>query len=259
MPKSQPRRKPRKRRAAPGGVDPNEQRRQRLEARRAQKAEALAALQRKKQRERMVRWLVYLGLAALLFWFLFLRTQGPTEIEGHPVEQFSSTGVGEHRTGPQTYDSVPPVAGPHDPDPYPCGVYDAQIPDENFVHTLEHGAVAVAFDPTLDPEDIATIESIVSEYDSHTLSEPYPGMPEPIAVVSWSRMMRLETLDEDAVRAYIEEFRKKGPEDIDCPNQADEPFGAAATPSPASTIVVPQATDTDATSGDKGSRRKKND
>lgn len=260
MPKSQPKKKPRKRRAAPGGVDPNELRRQRLEARRAQKAEALAALQRKKRRERLVRWFVYLGLAAFLFWFLFLRTLGPREIEGHRVEQFSATGVSDHRSDPQTYETVPPVSGPHNPNPAPCGIHDAQIPDENFVHTLEHGAVAVLYDPTLDAEEIAAIEEIVGDFDSHTLSAPYTGMPEPIAVVSWSRMMRLDSVDEDAIRAYIDEFRREGPEDQDCANTQESPFGVTPSPSPEASVVIPEPTATGGDSdGDKGSRRKNND
>ncbi|MFN2526839.1 MAG: DUF3105 domain-containing protein [Actinomycetota bacterium] len=254
MPKSQPKKKPRRRGAATPGVDPNEARRHRLEARRAQKAAALEALRRRQRRARLVRLGVLAALAAGAG-FLVIRSFQPEDIAGHAVQELSATGVGDHRSGPQQYESVPPVSGPHDPGAAPCGVHDTQPTDENFVHTLEHGAVAILYDPTLELEEIQAIEAIVSDFDSHTVSAPYTGMPDPIAVASWSRLMRLETLDEDAVREYIDKYRQNGPEDQDCPNTQESPFGAIPSPSPAGS---PPAEPTE-TGDDKGSRRKKND
>lgn len=144
-----------------------------------------------------------------------------------------------HTDEPVQYESVPPVAGPHNPAPAPCGVYGEPVPNEvltneTMVHTLEHGAVGILYDPALDPQQIADIESIVSDFDSHIFSAPYPEMETPIAVTAWEHMMRLDELDRPAVLEFIAEFRESGtaPEKVDCPNEVDQPFQPQPSPSP---------------------------
>ncbi|MGH2694639.1 MAG: DUF3105 domain-containing protein [Actinomycetota bacterium] len=222
-----------RKKVAGAGAEAQERRRQRLEARREAKARAQAARRRRQQRERIVRWLSVAALLGVVFWFLFLRGSGPSEIEGHPVSSFGATGVGEHVQGAVDYETTPPVAGPHAGTPAPCGVFGQPIPNENLVHTLEHGAVGLLFTPEVPPDDIALIESIARDFDSHVFSAPYPVMETPIAVVSWGRMMRLDELDASAMRGYIDAFREKGPEDQECPNTQDSPVQPAPTQSPA--------------------------
>jgi hypothetical protein len=212
------------------GAEAQERRRQRLEARREAKAREVAARRRRQQRERVVRWLSIAAVLGVAFWFLFLRGRGPSEIEGHPVSSFSATGVGEHVQGTVDYETTPPVAGAHASAPAPCGVHGQPIPNENLVHTLEHGGVGLLYTPQVDGGDIAQIESIVRDFESHVFSAPYPGMETPIAVVSWGRIMRLGELDVSAMREYIDAFRDDGPEDQDCPNTQDDPFEAAPVP-----------------------------
>ena len=229
--------KKRKKSAGPPDVDPNQRRRERLEARRQAKAEALAARRRRERRERLIRLGMFALLGALLVWFFFFRGQTPDAIAGHPIEKFSFRGAGEH-TGPFEYESRPPVSGAHDPSAAPCGVHSAQIPDAAQVHTLEHGAVGIQYRPNLDPEEIERIEAIVGDYDTHVFSAPYAGMETPIAVTAWGHLMELDSVDEEAIREFIEAFRRGGraPEaNQECPNTQDSPFEPQEerSPSPA--------------------------
>lgn len=231
-----------KRRKAAPDVDPNERRRERLEARRRQKAEAEAARRRAAQRERLVRMVLMLGLLAGAIWFFFLRGALPSEIGGHEIEDLSVAGANQHSTTLPDYPSDPPVSGEHAPNPYACGIHSQAIPDGGFVHTLEHGAVAIVYQPTLDAGEIERIESIVASYDSHVLSAPNEQMDSPIAVAAWAHLMRLDELDEDAIREFIDVFSQGGdaPEaNQDCPNTSDVPFNPNATPRP--TLTLPPA------------------
>ncbi len=216
--------KAKKRRSSAPGVDAEEKKRERLEARRREKEAALAAQRRAQLRRRLLRNAVLAAAVAGLGYFLFFRGAGPDEIDGHPIERLSSRGAGDHRSGQIEYESTPPVSGPHSPLAAACGVHAAQIANEQLVHTLEHGAVGIQYRPDLDREQIRRIEEIVRSYDSHVFSHPYAGMDSPVVVSSWSRMMKLDEVDEKAIRDYIREFKQNGaPEDQqECAHTADQ-------------------------------------
>ena len=168
--------------------------------------------------------LVAAGTSALLY-LLLAPPRTPDRIGGHEVRKLGESGAGDHTAGTVGYDSVPPTHGPHDPQPAPCGVHAEPIPDGNQVHSLEHGAVGIQFRPDeVELSDIRALERITRDYDSGVFSAPYPDMDSPIAVSSWGELMELDSLDVDAIRDYIAEFRGKGPEDIPCANAVDQAF-----------------------------------
>jgi hypothetical protein len=203
--------KPRRRRQAAEGVDVNEQRRQKLEARRAVKQQELEAKRRREQRERLVRRIVYLFLAVGLFWFLVLRNVGGDgPIDGHQVLTFSTEGANQHVNGTVDYTMNPPVSGQHDGNPPACGTYAVPFKNELQVHALEHGAVGILYSPDLDAQAIKQIEEIVRSFDDEVFSAPQDGMDTPIAVTAWGKMMKLDTVDEQAIRDFIARYRGGG-------------------------------------------------
>jgi hypothetical protein len=211
----------------PDGVEAQERRRERLDARRQARAEALAAQARAERRRRLLRAAIAGLLAAAVGWFLIVQLAPeptPDAIDGHNVIDFDETGVNEHVSGPVDYESTPPTHGPHASAPAACGVHSEPIPDENMVHSLEHGAVGLLYEPSVAIGDVRALEDIARSYSGRVFSAPYPDMPTPIAVTSWGEMMRLDSLDAAAVREYIETFRGRGPEDVGCPSTSDSPF-----------------------------------
>ncbi|MGH2754598.1 MAG: DUF3105 domain-containing protein [Actinomycetota bacterium] len=248
--------KKKRRSGGPSGAEIQEQRQKRLEAKRQARAEALERQRKAERRERFVRivLLALLGVGAV--WFLFLRNQPPDEIGGHELISESQAGEGVHTDDPVQYDSIPPVSGSHAPGSAPCGLHAEQIPNENLVHTLEHGAVGLLYSPDLPIEQIRQLEGIVEDYDSHMFSAPYEGMESPIEVVAWGFRMPLEEVDGSAIRGFIDEFREKGPEDQDCDMDAESPFVAPgdvdASPAPGDS-PSPEGT----RSGSRGGRGKK--
>lgn len=198
---------------------------------------------KKERRERLIRRVIYLLLALALFWFIFLRNfsaNGP--INGHEVETFSTAGANQHVSAgvDLDYPTNPPVSGQHQETQPTCGTYADTFPDELQVHALEHAAVGILFSPDLDAEEVTQIESIVREFDTKTFSAPQGGMDTPIAVTAWGKMMKLDSVDETAIKEFIERYRNGGdaPEvSSACPNSQNGSFEAAgagkdATPTP---------------------------
>lgn len=238
------------------GQEKQELRRQRLEARRAAKAAELEQKRKQARREQMIRYLIISFVIVSLIWFIFLRNQVPSEINGNPISQFSTAGVNDHTTDPVQYSMSPAVSGAHAPGSLPCGVYGTQIPDETQVHMLEHGAVGVLYQPTLETTTIEEIEEIVRDAGDNVFSAPYPGLEQPVAVTSWSRMMRLDEVDRGAIEEYVDVFAGEGPESGQtCPAEEDTPFQPAPTASPQPS---PSPTE-EADGGGKGDKKKNND
>lgn len=216
-----------------GGPEAAERKRQRLEQRRQEKAEAQARRRKAEARARVIRTIGIVALIGLAFWFFFLRTTKPTEIEGHPISSFAGEGLNDHVDGTVNYEMSPPVEGAHADNPSGCGVFSSPVINENFVHSLEHGAVGLLYDPTrAAPEDIKELEAIAAAADRNVLSAPYEGMETVFSITSWSRRMDLNDLDLSAVNEYVDTFAGKGPEPgKECPNTSSSPFVPEAEPS----------------------------
>lgn len=219
-----------------------------------------------------------LASVVAIVWFLFIRGSIPDAIAGHELEHFdtfaseSKSGT-LHTTDPITYEEIPPVSGQHSATPAQCGVYGQPLDDVNMVHSLEHGAVGILYDPTLSVDEVREVEAIVGDYDSHVFSVPYPGLEDPYTVVAWAHLMRLDSFDREAIVEFIDFFREGGdaPEEQDCLMSADQPFdpnptaspGASASPGPEETAPHVDATPheepegTEETEGTEGSSDKK--
>ncbi|HYF45487.1 MAG TPA: DUF3105 domain-containing protein [Acidimicrobiales bacterium] len=99
----------------------------------------------------------------------------------------------------------PPVAGPHDPVWANCGFYDAEIPNENAVHSLEHGAVWITYTDQVEPAALDRIRELVAT-DEHLLASAYPGQASPIVLTAWNRQLALDSIDDPRVVEFVETY-----------------------------------------------------
>jgi hypothetical protein len=92
-----------------------------------------------------------------------------------------------HRQGHLDYQGKkPPSGGDHNPVPLTCGFYEQQPPAENAVHSLEHGAVWIAFDPSTATADVNVLRAFAKQ--DHVIVSPYAGMTAPITLVTDPRL-----------------------------------------------------------------------
>jgi hypothetical protein len=135
----------------------------------------------------------------------------------------------EHVTDPnQTVDyrTNPPTDGRHYIEPAEDGIYDEAPPDEELVHTLEHGRVIVWFKPSLPSEARANLKAFFDRDSYQMVLVPRRDMPYDVAASAWNRdptpngtgrLLACPKYSErvfDALAAFREQNRSNGPEPI---------------------------------------------
>jgi hypothetical protein len=131
-----------------------------------------------------------------------------------------------HIPGPFTYPQTPPMGGPHNPVWQNCGLYDQPVPNEQAVHSMEHGAVWITYQPDLAAEDVALLREQVRG-KSHALLSPYPDLPAPVVASAWGVQLKLEGADDPRLPFFIQRFHngEQTPEPgAPCNNGVGEPI-----------------------------------
>ena len=110
-----------------------------------------------------------------------------------------------HTADPVTYPQTPPTGGPHNPQWLNCGIYDQPVPNENAVHSLEHGAVWVTYDAkALSADDLAKLKTYFPS--TYVVLSPYEGLDSPVVLSAWNHQLKLDSVDDDRIPAFFEEY-----------------------------------------------------
>ncbi len=129
---------------------------------------------------------------------------GQAALEG--VKTFDDLGR-DHVETPVEYPQTPSVGGDHNPVWQNCGFYDSEVAPENATHSLEHGAVWIGYSPDLADDEVSTLEDIVSQND-YVLVSPVDGMDAPVVLSAWGAQISVDSVDDPAVDAFIEEYQQ---------------------------------------------------
>ena len=119
------------------------------------------------------------------------------------------------------YGTVPPTSGPHISPPLQQadGAYSGPVEDVNVVHSLEHGRIAIQYDPDLPESDQLEIKGLYDSAFSGSLLFPNPDMPYAVAATSWTNLIACDSyMGEktlDAIRAFAVKHYSDAPEPID--------------------------------------------
>jgi hypothetical protein len=147
----------------------------------------------------------------------------PPELEA--VETFDDMGTEHLEPGAPTpeYNSDPPTSGPHSATPAPCGIYRQPVPDPAYLHSMEHGAIVVQYDPDLSQDQIEELEEIGRQVGGEIIVAPRPGNPAPVSLAAWTNLLLVDEVDGDLIAAFGSEYGNRSPEaGAQCPFQIDE-------------------------------------
>lgn len=116
--------------------------------------------------------------------------------------------VASHVDTPVTYPETPPTGGEHNPAWLNCGVYTKPVPNENAVHSLEHGAIWVTYDPTISKAELDKLRLQLPS--TYVVLSPYDGLPSPIVLSAWNAQLTLDSASDKRIPAFFEEYWQGG-------------------------------------------------
>lgn len=107
-----------------------------------------------------------------------------------------------HTTDPVEYEQAPPVGGDHHPTWQNCGFYEVPLVNEHAVHSLEHGAVWITYDPELPAADLARLRALAQD-ESYLLVSPHADLPSPVVATAWGLQVELDGVDDERLEPFM--------------------------------------------------------
>jgi hypothetical protein len=113
-----------------------------------------------------------------------------------------------HVDGPVDYQVLPPVGGDHNGVWLNCNgeVFEQPVPNENAVHSLEHGAVWVTYRPDLPADQVSALAERVQGQDKLFMS-PYPELDAPISLQAWGYQLKVDDAGDERIDRFIQAVR----------------------------------------------------
>ncbi len=192
-----------------GGTGKNQTKNSKARAR-----ERVAQLHAEQQRQERRRGFIVTGVFALVaavivaggLWGV-LTKRSTDAVSG--VQTFKGLSRG-HVQGSVHYAQTPPVGGNHNPVPLNCGVYSAPVPNENAVHSLEHGAVWITYRPNLPVAKTTRLTKDASG-KPYVILSPYPKLPAPVVASAWGLQLTMTSAADPRIARFISKYAQ-GPQ-----------------------------------------------
>jgi hypothetical protein len=113
-----------------------------------------------------------------------------------------------------TYNSNPPSSGKHYNLPQDAGIYTTAPADGHLVHSLEHGAIILWYNPQqVSKQQLMQLTKLFKSINlDKKIMTPRLNLPTPVALSSWGRVLKLKTTDEKQIKAFFNTNYDNGPE-----------------------------------------------
>lgn len=140
----------------------------------------------------------------------------PTASKIQGLQTFKEEPDPRHGTGHVSYDHTPPAGGRHWPAKeggvygwLRCGVYAEPVPNEFAVHSQEHGAAWLTYQPGAASADVASLTALAKGND-YVLVSPYPGQPGRFMASTWGAQLSVDSAADPRLSAFVKMFAGGG-------------------------------------------------
>ncbi len=118
----------------------------------------------------------------------------------------------DHHAGEIDYSEAVPPGGMHSDAWQNCGIYDELLPEESIVHSLEHGAVWIAYQPELPSEQVELLRNLVRQEQQArgeplVLLAPKPGLEAPIIATVWQVQLQLDDVSDERLPRFLSRYQ----------------------------------------------------
>ncbi len=120
------------------------------------------------------------------------------------VQSFGGLGQ-NHVPYPVNYSMRPPPGGDHMSVWQNCGIYEEPVIDEQAVHSMEHGAVWIAYQPNLALPAVQQLRGH-ARGNAYVLMAPYPGLSHPIVLTAWGLQLRLNDVNDSRIATFVRKY-----------------------------------------------------
>lgn len=148
------------------------------------------------------------GVVALGF-LLYLSIQEPEALEG--LQRFAGLSRGHDENA--SYDEasgLPPVGGVHSGTWQNCGIYDEVLETKHVMHSLEHGAVWVAYQEDLPADDVSALQETVRG-EPYVVLSPYRDLKSPVVLTAWGIQLEVKSADDNRIADFVTRYQQ-GPQ-----------------------------------------------
>tara|TARA_R110002124_G_C8968568_1_gene514777 strand:- start:6020 stop:6682 length:663 start_codon:yes stop_codon:yes gene_type:complete len=132
----------------------------------------------------------------------------PDAIEITGLQNYPDVVAG-HVEGVVDYAQSPPAGGEHAPAWLNCGIYTEPVPNENAVHSQEHGAVWVTYNPDqVTGDDLKALQDAVPS--TFSVLSPMSDLQSPVVISAWANQVELDGVDDPRLQDFVDKFWQGG-------------------------------------------------
>ncbi|KKQ03645.1 MAG: hypothetical protein US18_C0014G0005 [Parcubacteria group bacterium GW2011_GWB1_36_5] len=110
------------------------------------------------------------------------------------------------------YKSNPPTSGPHWVGVAGPGIKTESVADELVLHSMEHGAAVVWYREGLEQTEIDKIKIAFNNSSGKKIMLARKDLDVPVALTSWNYLLKLDMIDGEKIKEFIETNNDRAPE-----------------------------------------------